>query len=231
MLTPSDDLAFVRAIQAKTPVPVTRMLAALVRFVLQDPVKDELWEAFHSNSAELRGEEERLLEQIRQKGLEWSRATLARFLLDEAKRRFEAERQRAVLREAARYFRTITDGRYVNILAPLDGGAIEVVEESGARKQASDLSRGAMEQLYLAIRFGYVTTSRDGMERLPLVMDDILVNADARRRREAAAGICEIAARQQVLYFTCHEETIETFRGLTENLSVIRLTSGKIEGS
>lgn len=178
--------------------------------------------------ASLRADEERLRERIRQSALVWSRHAVARFLLDEAKRRFEAERQPGVLREAARFFRTITGGRYVNILAPLDGGAIEVVDSDGTRKAADDLSRGSVEQLYLAIRFGYVATSREGGERLPVVMDDILVNSDTARRRAAVETILEIAEHQQVLYFTCHDQTVEAFRAARPDVPVITLSDGRI---
>jgi len=42
-------------------------------------------------------------------------------------------------------------------------------------------------------------------------MDDVLVNFDNERRLAAAGVISEFAARRQVVFFTCHPETAETF--------------------
>lgn len=176
--------------------------------------------------ATLRASEEGLLERIRAEAREWGRHAIARFLLEEAKRRFEAEKQPAVVREAARYFTTITGGRYANLIAPLGGSAIEVVDAAGQRKEAEALSRGAVEQLYLAIRFGYIENWHGG-EALPIVMDDILVNADGGRARSCVEAILEIARTHQVIYFTCHEQTVALFREVAADVPVVTIADGR----
>jgi uncharacterized protein YhaN len=85
-----------------------------------------------------------------------------------------------------------------------------------------------MEQLYLAIRFGYVENSRAGGETLPIIMDDILVNADPGRARASARAIVEISRTHQVLFFTCHPQTVELFREDVPDVAVVTIHDGKI---
>ena len=177
--------------------------------------------------AQLRESEERLMERIRVASREWSRYAIAGFLIEEAKRRFEMEKQPAVIRSAARHFRTITAGRYENVVAPIGESKVELVSRTGARKAVEQLSRGSLEQLYLAIRFGYVESSSFGGETLPLVFDDILVNADLERARASIESILELSGRNQVLYFTCHKATVEAFQSVDPGVAVITLRDGK----
>ena len=79
----------------------------------------------------------------------------------------------------------------------------------GTSRVTEQLSRGTAEQLYLALRFGLIEEFAQHAEPLPVVMDDILVNFDADRADRAASSIRDLAARHQVLYFTCHPWTAE----------------------
>ena len=61
------------------------------------------------------------------------------------------------------------------------GRTIEVVTDRGEIKRPEILSRGTAEQLYLAIRFAYITNYSAHSESLPVIMDDVLVNFDPKR--------------------------------------------------
>ena len=63
-------------------------------------------------SSRLRMEKNVLLEQFKSHARDWTRLTLARNLLQEARRKFEQERQPGVVRHAQEFFTAITDGRY-----------------------------------------------------------------------------------------------------------------------
>lgn len=142
--------------------------------------------------AALRRQEAALLESARQMALEWSRNALARHLIDTARRRFERERQPHVIREAAAIFRTITDGRWQSIAASLEDGVPRAVPADGEPVPHEHLSRGTREQLYLALRLGYVRTHALHAEPLPLIMDDILVNFDPERAARTAAALAAL---------------------------------------
>ena len=77
----------------------------------------------------------------------------------------------------------------------------------------TQLSRGTAEQLYLALRFGYIRDYATSSVPVPIIFDDILVNFDPARRKHACEAIADLAETCQVLYFTCHPETV---RDLTE---------------
>ena len=74
-----------------------------------------------------------------------------------------------------------------------------------------ELSRGTREQLYLALRFGLVREFGEHAERLPVVVDEVLVNFDPERARLAAEAFATLAETNQVLVFTCHPETVDLF--------------------
>lgn len=175
-----------------------------------------------------RGDEERLRAEIGQLALKWGRYAVARHVMEEAKQRFERERQPRVLLDASRYFSVITDGRYVEVRSNLGArdGAIEIVSKTGERFRAEALSRGTQEQLYLALRFGYIVNHRSNEEPLPVVMDDIIVNFDPRRASRAARAIFELAKDYQVLFFTCHPWVLDAFRQEDANVPCFRLENG-----
>ncbi|HEX7224899.1 MAG TPA: hypothetical protein VF367_04910, partial [Candidatus Limnocylindria bacterium] len=137
----------------------------------------------------------------------WATTALAGRLLAETRRRYERERQPDVVRAAQDYFRRITNGRYERITAPPGDGSIRVETETGDQLLPAELSRGTVEQLYLALRFGLIEEFARHAEPLPVVMDDILVNFDEARAERAAAAIGRLAESHQVVFFTCRRET------------------------
>lgn len=139
----------------------------------------------------------------------WSVRAVALALLGETRRRYERERQPRVVQDAQSYFATITDGRYPRIVAPTGEAAVRVEPESGSPRTTDELSRGTAEQLYLALRFGLIEQFGRSADPLPVVMDDILVNFDPGRAARAARAIGQLAARHQVVFFTCHPAAAE----------------------
>jgi uncharacterized protein YhaN len=137
----------------------------------------------------------------------WATTALAARLLAETRRRYERERQPDVVKSAQAYFRQITNGRYERITAPPGDASVRVETEAGDQLEPSELSRGTVEQLYLALRFGLIEEFARHAEPLPVVMDDILVNFDEGRTERAASAIGQLAATHQVIFFTCREET------------------------
>jgi uncharacterized protein YhaN len=140
---------------------------------------------------------------------EWAVKAIAARLLTETRSRYELERQPDVIRAATGHLERITGGRYARIVAPPGDATVRVETEGGEALATDELSRGTAEQLYLALRFGLIEEFAQHAEPLPVVMDDILVNFDPDRAARAAAAIRDLAARHQVLYFTCHPWTAE----------------------
>jgi uncharacterized protein YhaN len=160
---------------------------------------------------ELSAIDERLSEVVAR----WQTLALAEQLIESVKQQYERDRQPEVLQEASRYLERMTEGRYRRVWTPLGENALRVDDDQQRSLPIELLSTGAREQLFLALRLALITRyARDG-KALPLVLDDVLVNFDARRARAAAATILEFASSgHQLLLFTCHEHIAEMFHAL-----------------
>ena len=173
--------------------------------------------------ARLRSEEEAIVEEIRTLARQWASYALARALLSEARIRYEQEQQPKVINDAGRFFRQMTGGRYEKVIAPIGGEDIEAVTARGEIKSPGILSRGTAEQLYLSIRFAYIANHGTHSERLPVIMDDVLVNFDPKRTDNAIEAILDLAGTHQILYFTCHPETVDRCRQHRPDVPVFSL--------
>ena len=170
-------------------------------------------------SSRLRMERNVLLERIKDNAREWAKLTLAQQLLNEARRKFERERQPGVVRHAEKFFTEITEGRYRQVYAPLGEQTITVTDADGQTKQPSELSRGTREQLFLSLRFGLIRELGRRTEPLPVVVDEILVNFDPDRALRAAVAFTELSSTNQLLVFTCHPNVVELFRNAASDAS------------
>ncbi len=160
--------------------------------------------------ARLRQEQEAVRTEMDAIAQDWVRAALAQRLLTDAKRTFERERQPEVLKEASAFFRLLTNERYAGVFSPLGSNRELLAQLADGRFLAPDqLSRGTGEQLYLALRFGFLADNGRKGTCLPVVMDEILVNFDPARAAAAARAISRLASTHQILFFTCHPATAE----------------------
>jgi uncharacterized protein YhaN len=149
---------------------------------------------------------------------------MARRLLEKALRRFEKEHQPELLAIINDIFQKITDGRYTQIKASLDRGTpFRVVDSSGNEKTPDQLSTGTREQLYLAIRLGYLEHYGKKAESMPIIMDDVLVNFDDKRAKNTAQALLDIVGNKQIIIMTCHENTVKKFQSINEDIPIIEL--------
>jgi len=149
-------------------------------------------------------------------------------ILSKAVERYEKERQPAVIREATDIFSEISDGRYQRIIKPLESDDVLVEEVAGGRKKVSQLNRGTAEQLYPALRFGYITEFGKHDVGLPVVFDDILVNFDPVRKENSCRAIAGLAEKNQVLYFTCHPDMAEMLEECCGDARVIDMEQDSV---
>ena len=176
-----------------------------------------------SHAAELRERREVLQSELDAQAREWSTLTLAKALLEQTRRRYEEERQPAVVRRAEAYFGRITGGRYPKLSVPLDQQQIEIIQDDGEHKTTDQLSRGTQEQLYLSLRFGLIEEFASRSARLPVIVDDILVNFDPERAERTADALRQLARSNQVLVFTCHPSTVELFQRVAPEVETVEL--------
>lgn len=144
----------------------------------------------------------------------WAVLTLCKTLLDETRKVYENDRQPEVLRQASLFYKVMTRGRYIRVIAPLEGTEIQVERADGVRLSPQLLSRGTAEQLYLAMRLALVREYASHVDPLPVVFDDVFVNFDPDRMRSTLQAVAELAETHQVLLFTCHPHLV----GLVEEI-------------
>jgi uncharacterized protein YhaN len=177
--------------------------------------------------SKLHGQRAAYIEEIRQLARQWAVLSLARSMFDQARKRCEEERQPAVVRRASAHLRCLTRDRYREVRMPLDRSELQVLpSEAVAPKTTDQLSRGTAEQLYLALRFGFIEEFTGDRSPLPIIMDDILVNSDPSRAAAAIERLVQISQQFQILYFTCHPETVTKFRDADARIPVIDVADG-----
>lgn len=135
------------------------------------------------------------------------RAFLLARLVEAGDRRFRARHQPTLLLRAGEHLRQITGSRYdqIDVGGPGDESFyLSGPSEPSPRRVEGSLSQGTREQVYLALRLAVVDHLDEGEERLPLIMDETLVNWDATRRDRAFDLLEQVAQNRQVFFFTCH---------------------------
>jgi uncharacterized protein YhaN len=152
--------------------------------------------------------EQTLAARLRESAQRWTVLALSRFFLEQGRRRFEADSQPLVLQEASRFFTELTEGRYIRVMAPLENENLLVINRQDQHVTVERLSRGTVEQLYLALRLALIQAYHQKGVNLPLVLDDTLVNFDHRRARQAVRLLQEMSASHQLLLFTCHPHIV-----------------------
>ena len=100
----------------------------------------------------------------------------------------------------------MTGGRYDRLY--LDEGARLVFLKEGRRIPADRVSRGTMEQAYLALRLAASDLLYE--EPYPLILDDTFACYDDRRLARTLDWLCE--SREQILLFTCQNREAEVMR-------------------
>lgn len=163
----------------------------------------ETVDAVDGEIAALQEEEQALL-------LERDRRWLLARILRQADRRFREEHQPDLLRRASAHLSVLTDGRYDRILADetSGSGSFQVLGPGlpGPVLLSPPVSTGTLEQAYLALRLAIVDHLDQGLERLPLFVDEVLVNWDRERRTRGTKLLAAVARHRQVFVFTCHPE-------------------------
>ena len=104
---------------------------------------------------------------------------------------------------------TITMGRYVDARVDPNTLQVQVSDESGKWRQAALLSYGTAEQVYLLLRLAmteYLTTPG---EVCPLILDDITVQSDSRRKKRILDTLKIVSQTRQVIIFTQEDQVYD----------------------
>ena len=90
-----------------------------------------------------------------------------------------------------------------------------------------DLSEGARDQLYLALRVAIVEAHCRTAAPLPFIADDLLVHFDDTRAAAALRLLAELGRTTQVILFTHHEHIAAMAQDeRTADIGVLRFGAG-----
>ncbi len=161
---------------------------------------------------------EQAMQSLQQSLQKWLRPWLAHRLLTDIQASYVNEHQGPVLALASELIVQITNGRIKQLKATPVGKEIEfeaVPSDGSDAPKPSHWNQALKEQVYFAIRLGYMLNHFENQGPVPVVLDDILANCDPHHQRRLSEVIAGIAQREghQLLFFTCHPETAELFQG------------------
>ena len=129
-------------------------------------------------------------------------------VLKEADRRFREAHQPDLLRRAGSHLSALTGGRYDHIAVDESAGSERFHLAGPALPEpvplAHPISTGTLQQAYLALRLAIVDHLDQGLEKLPLFVDEALVTWDERRRKRGVELLGALSRHRQIFVFTCH---------------------------
>ena len=135
---------------------------------------------------------------------EWSVYKVAQAALDEAKKRYQEKYFHAVIDKTSTFFEHITQGKYVTVFAPTEKLSFQVETEDQRRYRVDELSKGTIDQLYVALRLAMNVIMQEKIS-VPLIIDDAFVHFDTVRSSQMVQLLREISVTQQVILFTCKD--------------------------
>jgi uncharacterized protein YhaN len=160
-----------------------------------------------SKAAEAAERAEQLLAGIVPNAEQYLRVTIARLILEEQIERYRKNNQTPVLRRAGELFAKLTLGSFSGLRDEIDDKGKPIL--LGVRPDKTEvgvdgMSEGTRDQLFLALRLSTIELQGAQLERLPFVVDDIMVGFDDERSKACLEVLAEFARNTQVLVFTHH---------------------------
>jgi len=120
----------------------------------------------------------------------------------------------------------ITVGRYVDARVDPETLQVHVSDKTGAWREAALMSHGTAEQIYLLLRLAMAQYLTEPFEVCPLILDEITVQTDSRRKQKLLDTLKAVSEVRQVILFSQEEEVYAWARNnLSEPESrIIKLT-------
>ena len=123
--------------------------------------------------------------------------------LNEANALLQARMSPALNARAGELLSRLTGGKYDQVSLTREFEALASRRGDVTPRKLLTLSKGTVDQLYLAVRLAVCDLVLPGDDPAPLVLDDALVNFDDERLGLALDLLRDLASRRQILLFTC----------------------------
>ena len=143
-------------------------------------------------------------EELERRREEYDALTLALEALDRADSALQSRFSPALNRRAGEILCALTGGKYTGVSLTREFEATAAEAGSVLPRRALALSRGTLDQLYLAVRLAICQLALPEEDPAPLVLDDALTNFDDGRMALALQYLVDLSRTRQILCFTCH---------------------------
>lgn len=181
-----------------------------------------------STMSDLLNQKEAKIQELNDFAKEWLIDKMLLSFIEIAKRDYERDKQPYVITEANKVFNTLTTKRYSRIIKSLEDDELRIEDNLQRSKTIDQLSQGTKEQLYLALRFGYIKEYCKKNDKFPIIFDDIFVNFDPKRLEAGLKTLCELSKEYQILFLSCHPQIKECLNDLGTDYKLIELNQKDI---
>lgn len=113
---------------------------------------------------------------------------------------------------AGEYLSLLTGGRYRSLRFDRDFHVEVATEDDVSFRNSDFFSGGTIDQIYLSLRLAISDLIHPEGDKMPLLLDDALVQYDDERAQRAVRLLVTLSARRQIILFTCHKHTSERIR-------------------
>ena len=122
-----------------------------------------------------------------------------------------AENEDPLLQRASGLFETMTCTEFAGLRTDYENDQPVIVGVRGDDSvvPVSGMSDGTRNQLYLALRLGYLEHQLTKFEPMPFIVDDILIHFDDQRATATLQVLSELALSTQVIFLTHHQHLVE----------------------
>lgn len=141
-------------------------------------------------------------ERLNSQANRWAKLKLASALLRQAKHRYQEKYLHDVIDYTSQFFAHLTNDRYVAVYKPTKSNSFQVEDKDKIRYTVEELSKGTIDQLYVALRFAISKVMSEKFV-IPLMIDDAFIHFDDERALRAIQLLEKISHNQQVILFTC----------------------------
>lgn len=146
-------------------------------------------------------------------------------VLTSAKDEIKKEYMPSLNKKMSHYIKKLTEEKYFDLRAN-DKLELMILESDTSKiVPIGQLSKGTIDQAYLAFRLALSDIFSSGGEVLPLIMDEVFAQYDDSRVETALKMFRELSKERQIFMFTCKKREIEIAREVfKEDVNLILLS-------
>ncbi|MEW5822163.1 MAG: AAA family ATPase [Cyanobacteriota bacterium] len=180
-----------------------------------------------STMSDLHNQKEAKIQELNQYAKEWIIDKMLLTFINYSKRDYERNKQPLVITEANKVFNILTNNKYSRIIKSIEDNELRIEDCLQRSKTIDQLSQGTREQLYLALRMGYIREYSKNHIKYPIIFDDIFVNFDPYRLIAVLNTLKELSKDYQILFLSCHPEMKDFLEHIEAEYNYIELTQEK----